>query len=202
MDNNEKLMWKLKKEEHIIQDEWIDFRRNDYELPDGSVIGPVYNYSKHSFSLIVATDEDGNYICVRQYRHGIDEVTTEFPAGAIEYKEKSDTDYITYKNIIATEDDAFEAAKRELKEETGYVSDNWMHLLTTPANATLSNSRVHIYAAKGCQKVSGQDLDDSEFLGVELVSENELVHRIFEGDFKQSLHVLAYYLFKEKNTLN
>ena len=95
-----------------------------------------------------------------------------------------------------------EGALRELKEETGYISDNWMHLLTTPANATLSNSRVHIYAARGCQKVSGQDLDDSEFLGVELVSEKELVHRIFEGDFKQSLHVLAYYLFKEKNTLN
>ena len=84
MEDNSNLVWKLKKEEHVVQDEWIDFRRNDYELPNGEVIGPVYNYSKHSFSLIVATDENGDFICVRQYRHGIDEVTSEFPAGAIE----------------------------------------------------------------------------------------------------------------------
>ena len=200
MNNKDKLTWKLKKEEHVIQDEWIDFRKNDYELPDGSVIGPVYNYSKHSFSLIVATDKEGKFICVRQYRHGIDEITTEFPAGAVEYKEKSDVPYITYENIIATEEEAFEAAKRELQEETGYISDNWKHLLTTPANATLSNSRVHIYAATDCVKVTEQHLDDSEFLNVVTVSEDELKNKIFEGDFKQSLHVLAYYLFKD-NTL-
>ncbi len=200
MNNKDKLTWKLKKEEHVIQDEWIDFRKNDYELPDGSVIGPVYNYSKHSFSLIVATDKEGKFICVRQYRHGIDEITTEFPAGAVEYKEKSDVPYITYDNIIATEEEAFEAAKRELQEETGYISDKWKHLLTTPANATLSNSRVHIYAATDCVKVTEQHLDNSEFLNVVTVSEDELKNKIFEGDFKQSLHVLAYYLFKD-NTL-
>ncbi|SEG25127.1 ADP-ribose pyrophosphatase [Butyrivibrio sp. Su6] len=197
MEDNSNLVWRLKKEEHVVQDEWIDFRRNDYELPNGEVIGPVYNYSKHSFSLIVATDENGNFICVRQYRHGIDEVTSEFPAGAIEYKEKSDVPYITSKNIVASEEDAFEAAKRELKEETGYVSDNWKHLLTMPANATLSNSNVHIYAATNCRKVTGQHLDDTEFLNVLTLSEKELKQRIFEGDFKQSLHVLAYYLFKD-----
>ena len=196
--SNSSLMWKLKNEEHIIQDEWIDFRRNKYVLPDGSEIGPVYNYSKHSFSLIVATDTEGNFLCVRQYRHGIDEITTEFPAGGIEYKEKSDVPYITYDNIIATEDDAFAAAKRELIEETGYTSDNWTHLLTTPANATLSNSRVHIYAATNCKKITEQELDDTEFLNVITISEKELLERIFNGDFKQSLHVLAYYLFKDK----
>ena len=56
MQNNA-LTWKLINEEHVVQDEWIDFRRNEYKLPNDSVIGPVYNYSKHSFSLIVAIDE-------------------------------------------------------------------------------------------------------------------------------------------------
>lgn len=197
MQNNA-LTWKLINEEHVVQDEWIDFRRNEYKLPNDSVIGPVYNYSKHSFSLIVAIDEKGQYICVKQYRHGIDEITTEFPAGAIEYKEKSDVPYITSKNIIATEDDAFEAAKRELKEETGYISDNWAHLLTIPANATLSNSNVHIYCATACKKICDQDLDDTEFLNIETLTEKELLERIYGGDFKQSLHVLAYYLYKNK----
>ena len=198
MDNKD-LTWKLKEAKHLAQDEWIDFRACDYELPDGETIGPVYNFSKHSFSIIVATDEEGRFICVRQYRHGIDEVTTEFPAGAIEYKDKSDVPYITFDNIIATEEDAFETARRELKEETGYVSDNWKHLMTAPSNATLSNSNVHIYCADNCRKVTGQELDDTEFLNVELIDEKELNHRLYEGDFKQTIHMLAYFLYKQQH---
>lgn len=196
-----KLYWELINEEHIIQDAWIDFRRNEYKLPDGQTITPVYNYSKHSFSLVVATDRSGNFICVRQYRHGIDEITTEFPAGGIEYAKKEDVasePCITKENIIASEDEAFEAAKRELREETGYTSDNWTHLLTIPANATISNSNVHIYCATNCTLSASQELDDTEFLNVVLLNETELLSAINGSDFKQALHVLAYYLFKDK----
>jgi len=194
-----KLNWELSNEEHIVQDKWIDFRKNEYKLPDGQKISPVYNYSKHSFSLVVATDKNGNFICVRQYRHGIDAITTEFPAGGIEYSSKSDIPYITPQNIIASEDEAFEAAKRELCEETGYTSDNWKHLLTIPANATISNSNVHIYQATDCILTSSQNLDDTEFLNVITLSEKELISEIYSGDFKQALHVLAYYLFKNES---
>lgn len=196
-----KLYWELINEEHIIQDAWIDFRRNEYKLPDGQTITPVYNYSKHSFSLVVATDRSGNFICVRQYRHGIDEITTEFPAGGIEYAKEEDAasePCITKENIIASEDEAFEAAKRELREETGYTSDNWTHLLTIPANATISNSNVHIYCATNCTLSASQELDDTEYLNVVLLNETELLSAINSGDFKQALHVLAYYLFKDK----
>jgi ADP-ribose pyrophosphatase len=209
-----KLNWELLNEEHVVQDQWIDFRRNTYKLPDGQTISPVYNYSKHSFSLVVATDTDGNFICVRQYRHGINDIATEFPAGGIEYDKKEESNLssdcteqesdnscktcITKDNIIASEDEAFEAAKRELREETGYTSDNWTHLLTIPANATISNSNVHIYCATDCVKTATQELDATEFLNVVKLSETELLSSIFGGDFKQALHVLAYYLFKDK----
>ena len=195
LSNDNNLTWKLEKEQHVIQDEWIDFRKNVYKLPDGQSIGPVYNFSKHSFSLVVATDTEGRFICVRQYRHGIDAVTTEFPAGGIEYSKK-ETPYITKDNIIATEEEAFQAAKRELIEETGYASDNWKHLMTIPSNATISNSNVHIYAATDCKLVARQELDATEFLNVLLIDEAELCDLIKNGDFKQALHVLAYYFFK------
>ena len=105
---------------------------------------------------------------------------------------------ITKENIIASEDEAFEAAKRELREETGYTSDNWTHLLTIPANATISNSNVHIYCATDCTLSASQELDATEFLNVVTLSETELLSAINGGDFKQALHVLAYYLFKDK----
>ena len=194
---SEELRWELVEEKHIIQDAWIDFRANIYRLPNGVEFGPVYNFSKHSFSIVVAVDTQGRYICVRQYRHGIDKITTEFPAGGIEFQKNSDVPYITAENTIASEEDALEAAKRELLEETGYTSDNFVHLYTTPANATLASNNVHIYAALDCVKKTGQHLDETEFLNVELLTEDELKERIFGGNFLQSQHVLAWYLYKD-----
>ncbi|MCR5404452.1 MAG: NUDIX hydrolase [Butyrivibrio sp.] len=191
------LRWKIRECEHLAQDEWIDFRKCVYELPDGSQLEPVYNYSKHSYSIIVPVTKDGRYVCVRQYRHGIDSVTCEFPAGAIEYQPKGGTSPITYENIIATKEEAFAAAKRELEEETGFVSGEWKHLYTAPGNPTLSNSLMYIYLAKNCTRVSGQQLDNSEFLNVVLLTEDELKTRMSGGDFLQPHHLLAWYLSKD-----
>ena len=41
--DNENLRWKLVQRQHLAQDQWIDFRKNIYELPDGTTIEPVYN---------------------------------------------------------------------------------------------------------------------------------------------------------------
>ena len=69
--------------------------------------------------------------------------------------------------------------------------------MTIPANATLASNYVHIYSARNCRKEGVQHLDDSEFLNVELLSEDELKKRIFGGDFKQAHHVMAWYLAKD-----
>ena len=79
-DDREDLMWQEVSTEHMIRDEWIDFRRSAYRLPDGRVFEPFYTYSRRDYVVIVASDQEGNYLCVRQFRQGIKEVTTEFPA--------------------------------------------------------------------------------------------------------------------------
>ena len=68
------LMWEEVSTEHIVQDEWIDFRKSAYRFPDGSVFEPSYSYSRRDYVVIAASDEDGNYLCVRQFRQGIQEV--------------------------------------------------------------------------------------------------------------------------------
>lgn len=110
------LKWKKVKEEHIVQDQWIDFRRCRYQFPNGEEFEPYYNYSRRSYSVIVARDENGDFICVQQYRHGLDKVTTEFPAGGIE---AADNEYSKIKR-----EDAFDCARRELLEETGCMSND------------------------------------------------------------------------------
>lgn len=193
MDNrtasqDEQLTWKELKAEHLVQDRWIDFRRLTYEMPDGTVFEPFYSYSRRSYVVIVATDEKGNYICVRQFRQGIREVTTEFPAGGIE--NFGATDYEQTDHM----EDVLEAAKRELREETSYVSDDWSHLITVPSNATLADNYACVFAARGCRKISDQELDDTEFLNVSCIPPEELEKLIFGGKFQQAIHVMAWLL--------
>jgi ADP-ribose pyrophosphatase len=180
------LKWKKISSEHIIRNEWVDVRKERYILPDGRESGDYYNFSRKSYVVILAKDPEGNYICVRQYRPGIDAVTTEFPAGTIEWKGQGRPD----------EETALQAAMRELKEETGCTSSCWHHLMTVPSWASLCDDYAYIYEADDCRKVSDLKLDESEFLNNVRLREEELQKRIETGRFEQAVHVLAYYASK------
>lgn len=214
----DRLAWEEISRKTLVHNEWIDLRESAYKFPDGSVFEPFYSYSRRDYVVVVATDEDGRYICVRQYRQGIKEVTTEFPAGGIERRDgkeyagrakfesngtedqgnaSQNYDADTDPNAVDATEDALECAKRELLEETGYESDEWEHLLTVPSNATISDNYAYIYAARNCRKVSGQELDVTEFLNVCLHTEEEIDELVHGGDFKQSVHVMAWLLAKK-----
>lgn len=188
--SDDELKWELVEEKHIIQNEWIDLREEKYRFPDGSEFSPYYSYSRRNYVVIVAGDTAGNYICVKQFRHGIKQVTTEFCAGGIERTDGKE--YGPYD--ASNSEDTLIAAKRELKEETGYESDEWRLLMKVPSNATVSDNYAYLYEAKNCRKVSGQNLDDTEYLNVVKYRPEELEKLIYDGDFQQSDHILAYLL--------
>ena len=187
IDDEEELTWKLISTEHIVQDKWIDFRKSAYRFPDGTVFEPFYSYSRRDYVVIVASDEDGNYLCVRQYRQGIGKVTTEFPAGGIERKDGKE-----YGSGDTSAEDALDAAKRELLEETGYESDEWQHMLTIPSNATIADNYAHLFVARNCRKVADQSLDETECLNVLTLSADEIDGLVTGGDFLQAMHVTAW----------
>ena len=182
------LAWEEVHTEHVIKDEWIDLRRSSWRLPDGSVFEPFYSYSRRDFVVVVASDTEGNYLCVRQFRHGIKQVTTEFPAGGIERKD-SDSSW----QDVSMED-ALLAAKRELREETGYESDEWKYLLSVPSNASLADNYAHLFVARNCRKVTGQELDVTEFLNVIKLPARKIEEMIDGGQFQQAIHITAWLL--------
>ncbi len=191
MNSEEKdLVWEEISTEHIVKDEWIDFRRSAFRFPDGRIFEPYYTYSRRNYVIIVPSDEEGNYLLVRQFRQGIRKVTIEFPAGGIERKDGKE---YGGEDDLNTED-ALAAAKRELLEETGYTSDEFVHLLTIPANATIADNYAHLYMAKNCRKVAGQSLDEMEFLNVEKYTAEEIEDMIAKGEFLQAMHITAWLL--------
>lgn len=189
MKKDEDFIWQPVRVEHIVRDQWIDFRKVRYRFPDGREFEPYYQYSRRSYCVIVPVTEDGRFLCVRQFRHGIGEVTTEFPAGGIEAK-GSEYDRVQM-------EDALDCAKRELREETGYESNEWTHLITIPSNATVADNYAHVFLARNCRKVSGTRLDETEDLEAEILTSGEIETLIENGKFQQMAHVMAYLLAKE-----
>ena len=183
---DEELVWEEISTEHIVRDEWIDFRRSAYRFPDGTVWQPYYSFTRRDYAVVVASDEEGRFLCVRQFRQGIRRVTTEFPAGAIEKKDGEDPQAA-----------ALRGAQRELREETGYVSDRWRPLLVIPSSATISDNYAYLFAAENCRKVAGQELDAMELLRVEKHTAAEIDAMLMEGRFQQSVHALAWLLYRK-----
>ncbi len=213
--DNSLLAWEEVSTEHIVQDEWIDFRRSSYRFPDGSIHGPFYSYIRKDYVVIVASDEEGRYICVRQFRQGIGEVTTEFPAGGIERRDGREYDSrrgrpaqpaeeaghdgqdesrTAEDDGSRTAEDALSAAKRELLEETGYEAEEWIPLLTIPSSATIAGNYAYLFEAKNCRRVAGQSLDETEYLQVEKYTAGEIENMIRDGKFQQAVHVAAWLL--------
>jgi ADP-ribose pyrophosphatase len=190
MNPEDKKLWLTeKKSECLLSDRRLTLSRLFFEAPDHRELGPYYNLKLGSYAVIVAMDEEGDYLCVRQFRPGIHQITTEFPAGCIHVDPSEESISIQT---------ALRSAKRELLEETGYSSGHWTYLFDVAANSSLSDNRAFLFLATDCRKTARQDLDHTEYLEVRHCSPNELQTLIREGGFQHAIHILAWYLAKER----
>ena len=120
---------------------------------------------------VVAITPKKKFILVKQYRFGSGRITTEIPAGLIDKNESSR-----------------DSAIRELKEETGYTTENWQYLGSVEPNPAYLNNRCHHWLALDALKTDAPDLDEGEDIAVEFYSIDRLAHAIHSGEVN---HVLA-----------
>lgn len=129
-------------------------------------------------AAIVAVNEEGKILMVRQYRNAIDDFSLELPAGkADDLKEPT-----------------IECAKRELEEETGYYAKQMDFLMSINSLIAFTNEKVDIYVAKDLVKTQ-QHLDPEEDIKVELWSIEDLQRLIFDGklvDAKTIAGIMGY----------
>ena len=171
----DKVKGNLTKEDILYSGDFIKLIREFYSLPNNRTITRekiVKNGGKDSV-IIVATDSNGNYILTFQTRIN-DKIIAEFPSGYIEDGE-----------------DVIEAAKRELKEETGYVSDNVTILDNSYYSVGIDNSICYVVRIKN--SIKAFNVNPNENLTYGIFTEEELKYLLNNNIMCGSLNKLAYY---------
>ena len=142
--------------------------RDEIELPDGG--RGVREIVRHvgAVAVLPLTDK-GEVICVRQYRYPFAEVLLEIPAGKLD----------------SPDEDIIEAARRELREETGAVGGELIPLGTLYPSVAIFDEKIHMFAAVGFD-MGETDRDEDEFMEVEKIPLSTLVDMVMSGKIRDA----------------
>ena len=132
-------------------------------------------------AAVIPVMDDGKILMVKQYRNALGRDTLEIPAGKLD-----DPD-----------EEGIVCASRELKEETGYSSDDLEWLLTIRTTVAFCNERIEVFVARNL--IPGeQHLDEDEFVDVKAYKLEELKEMIFEGKIQDSKTMAAILAYESK----
>ena len=167
MKNNE-LYEKLKEtktgREEIFTGHIVHLVRDSVRLPNGAPATREVCLHNGAVCVVPVTDE-GEIIMERQFRYPFDEVIWEIPAGKLD----------------SAGEDVLSAAKRELREETGYTAEKFTFLGDLYPSPAILSEKIAMYLATGLRK-GEQELDEDEFLDVVKVPFAEVVDMILRGE--------------------
>ena len=165
---NENLTEKRVSGELIYDGKVVHLWRDEIELPDGRP--SVREVVRHVGAVaVLPLTENGEVLCVRQYRYPFAEVLLEIPAGKLDSPDE---------NIV-------EAARRELREETGAVGGELIPLGTLYPSVAIFDEKIHLFAAVGFE-LGETDRDEDEFMEVERIPLSELVDMVMAGEIRDA----------------
>ena len=152
--------------EDIFCGKVIHLFKDTVELPDGNT--STREYIKHVGAVcVVPVTDEGEIVCVRQYRYAIGRVMTEIPAGKLDY----------------VGEDPVAAALRELREETGADCRSLEFIGKYLGSPALLDENIWMYLARGLE-FGETDFDDDEFLKIERIPVDTLVEMILSGEIE------------------
>lgn len=142
----------------------VQLHKYTVELPDGKQAYREIVRHPGAVCVLPLTDRD-EVICVRQFRYPFGKVLTELPAGKLD----------------SPDEDPLEAAKRELREETGAVAGKIVSLGDLYPSVAIFDECIHMYLATDLS-FGDTDPDEDEFLDVVRIPLADLAGQILRGE--------------------
>ena len=166
---------------HIFKGRLLDVWSDEVKLPNGH--NSVREYIKHPGAVvIIPVLPNDSLLLIRQFRYPMSELEIELPAGKIDEDESLD-----------------ETANRELKEETGYISNKLTRLAEIHPCIGYSNERMWLYLAEDLTEV-GAEPDPDEFVELMPLSLDECIAMLKRGEIKDTKTIVG--LFWAEKILN
>lgn len=151
------------------------FRADTVELANGKTFEP-FVFEFRDWANVLALTKNNEVVLVKQYRHGVQELSLELPGGVVDDGENP-----------------LEGAKRELLEETGYKAGQIIEVGKFYPNPAIQQNTLYCYLATDVEWAGEQDLDESEEIEVVLVQLDELVEMVKQGRIMHALNVAVLF---------
>lgn len=159
-------MWQTLTSETVFKSRFVKVYKDKVRLPASQIIDDFYTVTIPNGAMICALTDDGDIILKKEYRYACNADIVECPAGMFEDHEN----------------DPLLVAKRELLEETGYTSDNWLYLGGSRESSSKLTNTMHLFLAQNCFKTSEQKLDDTESIDLLKIPFNKAVDMVMIGE--------------------
>jgi len=163
----------------------FDVRERRSRSPRTRKVHDIYVLEMGDWVNIVPITPERQVVMVRQYRHGIQDVTLEVPAGMVD----------------ASDPEPLVAARREMREETGYDSDVIEPLGSTHPNPAIQGNRCHTFVARDVVLRSAPRHEGTEYTEPVLVPLADVPGLIRDGAISHALAIVAFhYLFASETS--
>jgi 8-oxo-dGTP pyrophosphatase MutT (NUDIX family) len=169
--NNDPRPWQIESSEYLHRLPWFTVRKDAVRMQNGGYIPDYYVLEYPNWINVTAITTDGQLVMIRQYRHGLAQISYELCAGVVDPGE-----------------DPLVAAQRELLEETGFGGGNWELMMTLSANPGTHTNLSYSYLATDVTLQQAQQLESTEEISVHLVSPMRAFQLLESGEIMQALH--------------
>lgn len=131
-------------EEIIHKNPWWEYKHDEYTMPNEPK-GDYYYGETFGNSMVVPVLDDGRLVLINMYRYLADKSSIEFPCGGMNKGETAQA-----------------CAERELLEETGCSSSNFLKVSTFDGLNGLIKDTTHVFVANELNAPQKQQLESSE----------------------------------------
>ncbi len=168
----ENLNWSETEKSELLKTPVFTVNRTTSVSPEGKTAHFIVNDAP-DWAIVIAEDGD-DFLMVKQWRHGENALSVEFPGGVVDNGETPE-----------------QAARRELLEETGFLASEFISLGSMNPNPALFRNHVHFFCARGLSKKDSQHLDKDEFVSFFKVPKIEVAKKMGSEEYPHALMAAA-----------